>query len=139
MCVLHHKGLTANSRNHQSFTSFEYLDLVISSDSVSIRLVNVYRPPANKRHHNSVLTFLDEFANLLEDVIVYPGRIFIVGDFNLHVDKDDNRSAIAFMDLLARFDLKEEVKTSTHKHGHTLDLLITRRSDVFVTSVDVSF
>ena len=84
-------------------------------------------------------TFLVEFANLLDDVIIYPGRIFIVGDFNLHVDKYDDHDAIAFLDLLEQFDLKQCVNTSTHKHGHTLDLVITRRSDVFVTSVDVSF
>lgn len=136
---MHHKGLMTKSLILQSFTSLEYLDLVISSGSVSVRLINVYRPPTKKGHNISVRTFLDEFANLLEDVIIYPGRIFIVGDFNLHVDKYDDLDAIAFLDLLEQFDLKQCVNTSTHKHGHTLDLVITRRSDVFVTSMDVSF
>ena len=40
VCIMHHKGLIAKSLILQSFTSFEYLDLVISSGSVSVRLIN---------------------------------------------------------------------------------------------------
>ena len=48
-------------------------------------------------------------------------------DFNIHVDKENDPSAIKFMDILDNFDLIQHVKSSTHKSGHCLDLVITKR------------
>ena len=41
-----------------------------------------------------------------------------------------------FNDTLLDFALKQHVKTDTHKHGHTLDLIITR-GDEFLTDIQV--
>ena len=40
--------------------------------------------------------------------------------------------AIQFRDLLDSMGLQQHVKRPTHIHGHTLDLLITRQSDVII-------
>ena len=40
--------------------------------------------------------------------------------------------AIQFRDLLDSMGLQQQKKQPTHIHGHTLDLLITRQSDVIV-------
>ncbi|XP_028519056.1 uncharacterized protein LOC114576505 [Exaiptasia diaphana] len=50
-----------------------------------------------------------------------------------------NQSLDMFLELLDQFGLKQSVDTSTHKHGHTLDLVIARQSDVLITSPQVSF
>ena len=50
----------------------------------------------------------------------------------MHVDDPDNNYACAFFDLLFSFALGQHVTESTHIHGHTLDLLITRNSDLMV-------
>ena len=53
----------------------------------------------------------------------------ISGDFNIHVDNIYDSDAIKFSDLLESFGLKQHVTGPTHKDGHTLDLIVTRRSD----------
>lgn len=50
-----------------------------------------------------------------------------MGDFNLHVDDLENSDSMKFLDLLESYGLQQHVTVSTHKHGHTLDLIITRQ------------
>ena len=58
--------------------------------------------------------------------------LVLLGDFNIHVDVPTDMDAIQFRDLLDSTGLQQHVKRSTHIHGHTLDLLITRQSDVII-------
>ena len=64
-----------------------------------------------------------EFFKQLEDLLVnmsyVPGQLFILEDFNLHLDtpssqKDD------FTDLISTFGLNQHVNFPTHIHGHLL-------------------
>ncbi len=52
-------------------------------------------------------------------------RILILGDFNIHIDKNDSTMTRDFLSLLDCFDLKQLVDCPTHIKGHTLDLVIT--------------
>ena len=62
----------------------------------------------------------------------------IIGDFNFHLDGPNDRAAARFRGMLDVFDLKQHVKDSTHKSGHTLDLLIRRAGNESVRNVRVS-
>ena len=64
-----------------------------------------------------------------------PSRLLITGDFNFHVDDEQNRETQAFMELISSFDLVQHVAGSTHERGHTLDLVLSRASDDLVTNV----
>ena len=55
----------------------------------------------------------------------FPGELFILGDFNLHLDSPSNHTN-TFTDLLTYFSLRQHVDFPTHFHGHWLDLFITR-------------
>ena len=72
--------------------------------------------------------FFEEFISLLEIVSTYGSEIMLSGDFNIHVDDDNDVSARQLLELLNAFNLQQHVATSTHARGHTLDLLITRPS-----------
>ena len=48
--------------------------------------------------------------------------ILVAGDFNIHVDVSGDSQS--FLDLLESLCCTQLVDFSTHKHGHTLDLLI---------------
>lgn len=54
----------------------------------------------------------------------------VVGDFNINVHDLSNREAseslMSFIGLA--FSLTQHVGQPTHKHGHTLDLVITKSS-----------
>ena len=52
--------------------------------------------------------------------------VVIVGDFNIHVDDTTDTGASKLCELLSMYGLLQHVRSTTHLHGHTLDLLITR-------------
>ena len=55
--------------------------------------------------------------------------LLVTGDFNIHVDCEDNPESRSFADLLESLCCTQHVQFCTHTHGHTLDLLISRQSD----------
>lgn len=71
-------------------------------------------------------TFYREISLLLEEVATASGELFVVGEFNLHVDSSCDVNAMHFCDLIASFDLKQWVTMPTHTSGHTLGSIITR-------------
>ncbi len=60
---------------------------------------------------------------------LYPGKLLITGDFNLHVDDREDSSAMKFLDIIETCGLRQHIHKTTHRSGHTLDLLITRISE----------
>ena len=77
---------------------------------------------------------LDEF---LSELSVIPFPVVIMGDFNIHVDQADKAGVRTFMQQLATANLQQHVSKSTHKFGHTLDLVMTREREQCVKSITV--
>ena len=91
----------------------------------------IYRFP-----DTSVLTFCNDLADVLEESILnLTGYISLEGDFNIHVDQVHNSDSTTFSDFLDSFGLSNKVQFPTHKHQHTLDLVISSCTDGFIQSV----
>eukprot|EP00057_Strongylocentrotus_purpuratus_P003585 XP_003726953.1 PREDICTED: uncharacterized protein LOC100892737 [Strongylocentrotus purpuratus] len=119
--------------------TFEYIDLTVNSATGSpIRLVLIYRPPTSGKKRNSPSDFINELSVLMETLVVTQQRLLLVGDFNLHVDVQKDRDSSKFLDMLEGFDLKNFVRYTTHKSGHTLDLIISLADDHLVSAVTSS-
>lgn len=56
----------------------------------------------------------------------------ITGDFKIHFDNSHDPDANRLLDLFESMGLRQHVDESTHEHGHTLDLMITRASDSII-------
>ena len=93
--------------------------------------VTVYRPPKLK----PCSTFLSEFSDFLS--IIHPNydKIIIVGDFNLHIDNEADSNAREFIDLLYSMDFTQHVNEPTHNRGHTLDLVISKGLEIYISSI----
>ena len=120
------------------FTSFEHLDFTISYAKFKVRLVIIYRPPPSRKNKLTVSMFFEEFSQLIEHLMedyIYP--LVIAGDFNFHVDDLNHRDALKFTDLLESVNLIQHVKSPTHRQGHTLDLIITRKEEDMIADVQV--
>lgn len=115
----------------------ECLDLTISLGSTSLRHITIYRPPPSTKNGLTVKMFLDEFSQLVGNLIASPCRCLITGDFNFHLDSVDS-DAQNFLDLLSSGALEQHVTTPTHVRGHILDLVITNLSDGLVSDLKVS-
>ena len=87
---------------------------------------------------SAALLFYEKFSRLLERVIAeIAGIILLIGHFNLHVDDANDQYAKRFANVLSAFDPKQHVRVSTHRNGHTLDLLITRSEDSGIKELTV--
>lgn len=88
----------------------------------------VYRPPGYPAR------FMDEFQDLLSEVIDLEGEIFFTGDFNLHLNKP-NQITSNFSNILSSFNLTQHVNFETHKKGNWLDLVITHSESNIISKL----
>ena len=66
----------------------------------------------------------------------FRGEMFILGDFNLHLDKKSpSNHTNTFSYLLTSFGLRRHLDVPTHIHGHWLDLFITRTACDLIKTV----
>ena len=80
-----------------------------------------------------VLQFCDKLTELLEQDITYMhGRVLLVGDFNIHIDKKTAPDTILFNDMLEGLNLRNNIEMGMHALGHTLDLIINDFKDSLV-------
>ena len=70
----------------------------------------------------------------MESAVLNTDTLLIVGDFNIHVDCDDNSDTIKLLELFESVGLLQHVRVPTHCSGHTLDLIVTRQSDLIIAS-----
>lgn len=122
------------------FSSFEHMVTSLKYRSKTFIIIVVYRPPTYKNAGVSFTTFLTEFPQLLEDVLLSSDHLIITGDFNVHMDNHDVANTKHFNSLIDGLGLVQSVNDTTHRHGHTLDLILTRPdqtpSSVMVSDVD---
>ena len=137
--VLLYKGnIAIKHSHHRKFRSFEYLDISFGHLK-TVRTILIYRPPPSETNGLSVSLFHEEFSNLLEEVVVSPSEILLVGDFNFHIDDQHDVCAKRFIDLIESFNFKQLVNQPTHQCGHTLDLVMVRSDvdDPFLSNLQV--
>ena len=120
--------------NNGQFTSFEAIECDICVKQ-SAKLFVIYRPPPSSKNGLTYKMFLTQFADFLEQHIVCAKQLVLLGDFNLHVESAEDREAQGFRSLIERFGLTQHVQQCTHRNGHTLDLVISRSSESFVSNV----
>ena len=115
-------------------SSFEISEWTVTTVSNCIRLFIIYQPPYSDKRKVPTTVFFREFSDYLESVLLCKEQILFAGDFNIHIDNGRDSDAIKFADLLESFRLQQHMKGSTHKEGHTLDLIITRCSEIFLSA-----
>ena len=105
-------------------TTFEVLACSLRSSSIIYTRVVIYRPGSGQVTDTS----FDEITTLLETVATFQSQVVISGDFNIHVDDLNDLHGHHLLQILDSFDMVQNITGSTHKGGHTLDLVITRRN-----------
>lgn len=138
VAVLHKSNIKIKTISQYSSKNFENCVITFILDSKPVDMIVVYRPPPSAKNHLSIGGFLEEFGTLMFSYVTSNKAIIVLGDFNFHVDTHGDRDALQFIDLLASLNLRQHVIGPTHRSGHTLDCLITRETDSFVKSTEVS-
>ena len=68
------------------FSNFEVMCCKITSSSFCAQVICLYRQPFYPT------IFFEQFQDLLENMSSFPGELFILGDFNLHLDNPSNHT-----------------------------------------------
>ncbi len=74
-----------------------------------------YKPPG---HHTD---FIKLFGDFLSELVLAADKVFIIGDFNIHVDNEKDALGSAFIDILNSIGVRQQVSGPTHCQNHTLD------------------
>ena len=81
-----HKNVKVIMSKVSNFTSFEYVDMVISMGKAQTCHLTIYCPPPSAKYKAMLSMFCDEFSSLLEVLVIHPSKLVVVGDFTFHVD-----------------------------------------------------
>lgn len=118
--------------------TFEAAFLEMTVDDIRVNIACVYRPPPSKVNGFTHVAFFDQFSDFLEHCDLLQGKTLVTGDFNVHVDNKDDCYAKKLCDLIEMFSFSQSVVGPTHKHGHTLDLVLHRPIDNILYSTHVN-
>ena len=133
------KSFRVRQKDCRPWNSLEYIDLLVTAQQKTpLRLILVYRPQRTKNGQQTFPTFMNDFSTLLKQLVLEPNRLMIAGDFNIHTDNPSNREAVIFSELTDSFNLKQHVLVPTHRLGHTLDLVLSRTSDDFISNISTT-
>ena len=64
------------------YDTFEYAH--VTNKSKSINFVIVYRPPPSSDNYLTNSMFLREFEQFFIEISLLPGKLILLGDFNVH-------------------------------------------------------
>lgn len=124
VAVAYSDTLTGREIHLIDATTFEYVavELEHSEWGKPLLIINVYH--TKEKENSDFENFLEELVNLLSEAYNTNTSFLLTGDFNVWVDDKTKKTTQWFLEVLERNDLCQYVKESTHRHGHTLDLVI---------------
>ena len=95
LALLHKTNLKVKRLSQCMSPSMESAVWNVTSSQMSLHIVGVYRPP-----DKSIPDFLDLFTEYIADLIAEHENIVLVGDFNIHVNDEDNLNAVIFLETM---------------------------------------
>ena len=117
--------------NTINFSSFEYLDVKITSVNKNIRIILIYRPPNKSKNE-----FIEELSDLIE-TFEDTRNIVLCGDFNLHIDNQNDTYVKRFTDILENNDLINKVNSPTSIGSHIIDLVIHNKRGGITSNIEI--
>ena len=112
------------------FSSFEQTMVKIKlKNNSTLTLISLYPllfVPAN--------IFIDELTVFFEILSVSSDVFVLSGDVNIHMDTDDTY-AIRLKEVFSMFNLTQFVDIPTHKHGHSIDIVLATSDSPIIDDV----
>ena len=97
--------------------------------------MGIYRPPYSNKNKMTTNKFLDVFIDYLVEFLPYFKNIVIRGDFNIHMNNNEDPNSQNLNTTFNTCGLKNCVSFGTHIKENILDLVIGEvESDVIITS-----
>ena len=108
----------------RSYISLQY-NCVVFNFEPKLIILSIYR-----LQEVSFTNFLADLDEIINDHFSNSHSLIIVGDFNVHYEKNELRDTVLLSDLMSSFGLSQLIVGPTHKHGHTLDLIFLNSFEI---------
>ena len=118
------------------YKTMKHLLVEVEGD-VTWHIATVYRPPPLSKNGLTNSQFLEDMEAMLNELLMLPGRLLIVSDFNLHFDDLNDKHVQSFRDLLEAVGMTQHVTQPSHRDGHILDFVISHQCDASLQDVEV--
>ncbi len=124
--VVYKKNLNIKKMKPPNVHTFEIMEILVQNKNKKLRLVVIYRPePDTVKNPYTMTECYKEFTELFAYYKTLKEETIFCGDYNFHLNKDNDNKANKFREILDTFELKQHVQESTHREGNTLDLIIS--------------
>ena len=87
--------------------------------------MGLYHSPHSNKSKVTNSMFLDDFTEFTTDLFSQNTNSIILGDFNLHVNKDMDTDAAIFTDTCEAMGLYQHVSFANDKYRNVLHLMLT--------------
>ena len=101
--------IVRNKIHHLAHTTFEHIERLITSISIHIRLVIVYRPPQSKINKNTKVQFIEEFGDCVEKLSACSGRLLLYGYFNINWMDKEKSCIKKLLNLLETYNMLDYI------------------------------
>ena len=105
--------------------TFQYAVWKVETHSNSVTCIAIYRPPYSLTNQETVTKFMDEFTVWLASILSSFSNMMILGDFNLHINDENDNEVGIFVDTMIALHFNQHVFFPTHRAGNILDLVFT--------------
>ena len=136
VCVLFKPDLNISKCSIKSFKSFEVMQTTIKSAESLIRVSTFYRTGNLTVKKRSC--FLNDLDQYLESLVALKGENVLCGDFNIHVELNQNINTRELYSLTDSYGFSQLITEPTHQEGGTLDLVFVKSDENLKELVDKS-
>ena len=105
--------------------SFEYAIWGLQHKGTKMIIMAIYRPPYSTMNQATIQSFFEEFTDQMETKSNEYSNIIVLGDFNIHINNDQDADANRFKDIMEALGPQQHVSFSMHRYGNTLDHIYT--------------
>ena len=120
IAIVHRSDITLRSKSVYNYQTMECADFLLEFQNMLVNLCVIYRPP-----DTSIAAFCDNLMDYQERNVTSPGKMIIVGDVNIHTNKEQHPDTALFQETLDGLGLRNHVDFATHHFGNSLDTVIT--------------
>ena len=135
LAVVYKSSLSVKTLEQGVKKSFEYTVWSLKTNSTSLAINGIYRPPYSMKNPVNISMFTDEFSDWVANHLTKHNNIIIGGDFNVHINKaseeDDPGMSLDTMEALG---LKQNIHFPTQWLGNIIDLVFTEDGGNIVVS-----
>ena len=134
IALIYRESMRASILDLGNYSEFEYLAAKVSTNSKSLAIIALYRPPGPVNE-----PYCAQLSDLVEQLMLSDFRFVLCGDFNSPSRVNGCSVHADICDIFERSNLVQHVNQATHNKGGLLDLIVSPENcQTLVSKLSVS-